>query len=168
MKVNRYRKQGGMLLIEVMVAVLLFVVGILGMVKAMGVSQVAQADAQNRSEAANFASVIVQRMRVLADTTSAAAFQTSLLTFQHQTSGTNCAFSGAASANAAVTSWVTEVTTGTTTHLPGSTAAMQQILVDTTAGTGFNKVTVTVCWKGPNDLQPRRHTFSAYVNQNFS
>ena len=88
---KRIHKQGGMLLIEVMVAVLLFVVGILGMVKAMGVSQVAQADAQNRSEAANFASVIVQRMRVMADTSNAANFQTSLQAFRHQTSGSNCA-----------------------------------------------------------------------------
>ena len=163
---KRIHKQGGMLLIEVMVAVLLFVVGILGMVKAMGVSQVAQADAQNRSEAANFASVIVQRMRVMADTSNAANFQTSLQAFRHQTSGSNCAFSGTASSNAAVTSWVNDVTTGSG-RLPGSTAAMQQILVDTTPATGYNKVTVTVCWQGPNDLQPRRHTFSAYVNQNF-
>ena len=44
---------------------------------------------------------------------------------------------------------------------------MQQVLVDTTDGTGFNKATVTVCWKGPNDIQPRRHTYSAYVNANF-
>lgn len=154
-----------MLLIEVLVAVLLFVVGIMGMVKAMGVSQVAQADAQNRSEAANFASVIVQRMRVTADSTNAASYQTSLLTFQHQPTGTGCAFSGTPSSNTAVTSWVADVMTGTG-HLPGSTAAMQQILVDTSV-TGYNKVTVTVCWQGPNDVQPRRHVYSAYVNQNF-
>ena len=160
------KKQGGMLLIEVLVAVLLFVVGILGMVKAMGVSQVAQADAQNRSEAANFASVIVQRIRVQVDNSNAANFQTSLLSFQHQVAGSNCAYSGAASTNTAVTSWVNDVISGTG-HLPSATAAMQQILVDTTV-TGYNKVTVTVCWKGPNDLQPRRHTYLAYVNQNFS
>lgn len=161
------RKQGGVLLIEVLVAVLLFAVGIVGMVKAMGVSQVAQADAQSRSEAANFASVIVQRMRVMADNSSAAAYATSLEGFRHQvTTNGPCAFSGTPSANATVTSWVSDVTTGAA-HLPGSTAAMQQVLVDTTAGTGYNKVTVTICWQGPNDVQPRRHTYSAYVNQNF-
>lgn len=162
-----HKKQAGMLLIEVLVAVLLFVVGIMGMVKAMGISQVAQADAQNRSEAANFASVIVQRMRVMADTSNAANFKTSLESFRHlETTAGNCSFTGAPSGNAAVTSWVTEVRTGSG-HLPNSTAAMQQILVDTTDATGFNKVTVTVCWQGPNDIQPRRHTYSAYVNQNF-
>lgn len=167
MKISKIPKQqAGMLLIEVLVAVLLFVVGIMGMVKAMGVSQVAQADAQNRSEAANFASLIVERMRVLADNSNAANYQTSLLTFQHKAAGTACAFTGAASGNAAVTSWVSDVQTGAG-HLPGSTAAMQQILVDTSV-TGYNKVTVTVCWQGPNDLQPRRHVYSAYVNQNFN
>jgi type IV pilus modification protein PilV len=161
------KKQAGMLLIEVMVAVLLFIVGIMGMVKAMGVSQVAQADAQNRSEAANFASVIVQRMRVMVDNSSAANYKTSLEAFRHRvTTDAACSFSGAVSGNAAVTSWVNDVRTGTG-RLPGSTTAMQQILVDTTDTTGFNKVTVTVCWQGPNDIQPRRHTYSAYVNQNF-
>jgi len=160
------KTQAGMLLIEVMVAVLLFVVGIMGMVRAMGISQVAQADAQNRAEAAAFASEIVQRMRVLADNSSEAAYKTSLETFRHQETGSTCAFTGTASTNTAVTDWVANVRTGSA-HLPGSTAAMQQILVDT-ASTGYNKVTVTVCWQGPNDLQPRRHVFSAYVNQNFS
>ena len=156
-----------MLLIEVLVAVLLFVVGIMGMVKAMGVSQVAQADAQNRAEAGNFASAIVQRMRVEADNSSAANYITSLQAFKHlETTSSACSFTGTPSSNAFVTQWVRDVRTGTG-HLPGSTAAMQQILVDTTAGIGYNKVTVTICWQGPNDLQPRRHTYSAYVNQNF-
>jgi type IV pilus modification protein PilV len=163
-----HKKQGGMLLIEVLVAVLLFVVGILGMVKAMGVSQVAQADAQNRSEAGNFASVIVQRMRVAADNSSAANYIASLEAFRHlETTVSACSFSGTPSSNAFVTNWVADVRTGAG-HLPGATAAMQQVLVDTTPGTGYNKVTVTLCWQGPNDLQPRRHTYSAYVNQNFT
>lgn len=161
------KKQGGMLLVEVLVALLLFVVGILGMVKAMGVSQVAQADAQSRAEASNFASVIVQTMRVTADNSSAANFNASLLAFQHQPdTDSACTFSGTASTNASVTGWVADVRTGAG-RLPGSTAAMQQVLVDTTAGTGNNKVTVTICWQGPNDNAARRHTYSAYVNQNF-
>lgn len=160
------RKQAGMLLVEVLVAMLLFVVGILGMVKAMGVSQVAQADAQSRSEASNFASNIVQTMRVTADNSTAAAFKTSLESFRHQVDSTGtCAFSGTASGNASVTAWVSALRSGDG-RLPGSTAAMQQVLVDTDAA-GLNKVTVTVCWQGPNDVQPRRHTYSAYVNQNF-
>lgn len=164
---NFRKQQGGMLLVEVLVALLLFVVGILGMVKAMSISQIAQADAQNRSEAANFASVIVQTIRITADSSNAANFKTSLEGFRHlANTDSACTFSGTASANASITDWVTAVRTGAG-HLPGSTAVMQQVLVDTTDTTGHNKVTVTICWKGPNDIQPRRHTYSAYVNQNF-
>lgn len=161
-------RQRGILLIEILVAVLLFVLGILGLVKAMTISQSAQSDAKYRAEAANFASSIVQTMRVTADSTTAATFKTSLEGFQHlATTDSACAFSGTASTNTAVTDWVAAVRTGAA-NLPGSTAAMQQVVVDTNAASGFNKVTVTVCWQSPNDLQPRRHTYSAYVNENFN
>ena len=165
MKSNAQQK--GMLLIEVLVALLLFIVGILGLIKAMGITQKTMADTASRSEASTFSSDIVQRIRVSADRSSAANFQTSLESFRHlETTTSPCVFSGTASTNVIVTAWVTDVLTGAG-HLPGSTATMQQILVDTSA-TGFNKVTVTVCWKGPNDIQLRRNTFSAYVNENFS
>lgn len=160
-------KQKGMLLVEVLVALLLFVVGIVGLINTMGISQKAMADTASRSESSTFTSDIVQKIRVAADTSSTlAAFQTSLQAFQHQATTTSpCVFAGTASANAIVTGWVTDVTTGAK-RLPGSTASMQQILVDTSA-TGFNKITVTVCWKGPNDVQLRRNTYTAYVNANF-
>lgn len=161
------KQQRGIVLLEVLVASLLFVIGIVGLMKAMGIAQTAQSDAKNRAEAANFASLIVDQMRVTADRSSAVNFKTSLESFRHFTSSSGtCSFSGTASENTAVTNWVTSVRTGTG-HLPASTAAMQQILVDTDTTTGFNKVTVTVCWQSPNDVQPRRHTYAAYVNENF-
>jgi type IV pilus modification protein PilV len=163
---NKQKHQKGMLLVEVLVALLLFVVGILGLINTMGISQKAMADTASRSESSTFTSDIVQKIRVAADTSSLANFQTSLQTFQHLPTTTSpCVFAGAASGNAIVTAWVTDVTTGAK-RLPGSTATMQQILVDTSA-TGFNKITVTVCWKGPNDLQLRKNTYTAYVNANF-
>ena len=45
--------------------------------------------------------------------------------------------------------------------MPGSTAAMQQVEIDTGVN---NRVTITVCWQAPNDTTPRRHTVVAYVN----
>jgi type IV pilus assembly protein PilV len=156
-------KQRGMLLIEVMVALLLFVVGILGLVQAMNVSQSAQSDAQFRADAATHASNIVQQIWLRVDHTTAAAFDTSLATFQHLNSGTACAFSGTASTNTDVTDWIAKVRTGSTA-LPGATAAMQQVRIDVAAG---NRVTVTLCWQGPKDTAPRKHIYSAYVNENF-
>jgi type IV pilus assembly protein PilV len=177
MRINRTckppAKQAGMFLIEVLVALLLFAVGILGLVKAMAVAQAAQSDAQVRSDAAQFASEIVQAIWLTAPRGStAAAFKTALLEFQHQPSGAGtCDFSGSASGKAAVTTWVNKVKDGSTANgnadrLPGATAAMQQIIVDATAA-DFNRVTVTLCWKGPNDAVPRQHVYSAYVNENF-
>jgi type IV pilus assembly protein PilV len=164
-------KQRGMLLIEVLVALLLFVIGVLGLVKTMGIAQSAQADAQYRGEAAQLSSTIVRDIWVSSDHTTTATFATSLDGFNHQpttsaasptTAVSACTFSGTASAITPVTSWVTAVQA----RLPGATADMQQIVVDRSA-TGFNRVTVTLCWKGPNDIQPRRHIYSAYVNENF-
>jgi type IV pilus modification protein PilV len=163
---NTQKHQKGMLLVEVLVALLLFVVGIVGLINTMGISQKAMADTASRSESSTFTSDIVQKIRVAADTSSLANFQTSLQAFQHLPTTTSpCVFAGAASGNAIVTAWVADVLTGAG-RLPGSTATMQQILVDTSA-TGFNKITVTVCWKGPNDLQLRKNTYTAYVNANF-
>jgi type IV pilus assembly protein PilV len=163
---THHKQQRGMLLIEVLVALLLFVVGILGLLKVLAISQSAQADAKYRAEAANLASVIVQRMRLTADNTSAASFSASLTSFQHlATTDSACAFSGTASTNTSAVAWVAEVRNAAT-GLPGSTATMQQVLVDTTAGTGYNKVTITLCWKSPNDKAARRHSYSAYVNEN--
>ena len=169
------KQQRGLLLLEVLMAMLLFVIGILGLVKAMSVSQAAQADAQNRAEAANFSSFIVQQMRLKADHTNEAAFKTSLDTFQHLETTANaaapCVFTGTASTNQAVIDWVASVRTGAG-RLPGlgaaAGAAMQQIVVDTSDPSGGNKVTVTVCWQSPNDEAPRRQVYSAYVNENFN
>lgn len=158
-----------MLLIEVLVALLLFVLGILGLVGAMGYTQAAQTDARFRSDAAKLASDIVQNIRLTADRSTEANFETSLKSFEHQpTSTANCAFSGAASAQPEVTAWVSSATSTTSTVvLPGATSAMQQILVDNSVS-GLNKVAVTLCWKAPKDLAARKHVYSAYINENFN
>jgi len=153
------RQQAGLLLMEVLVALLLFVVGILGLLNAMGISQRALADSSSRSESSAFTSDILQKIRMAVDTSSMANFQTSLQSFQHLPTTTgHCSFSGAPSTNPLVSNWVDSVRNGPQ-RLPGSDATMQQILVDTSA-TGFNKVTVTVCWQGPKDIQKRKTPIS--------
>ena len=126
-----------------------------------------QADAQYRIEAANVANKILGQIWLNIDRSNMSAtptsLQTSLLAFKHKPGGTNCNFSGTASSDANVIAWVTSMTTPGPTALPGATAAMQQILVDTSAG-NFNRVTVTVCWQTPIDATPRRHTVITYVN----
>ncbi len=158
------KPQQGVFLIEALMGILIFSLGILSLVAIQTSAISAQSDAQYRIEAANLADQILSQIWVNVDRTSAATIQTSLATFQHNPDGaiSGCNFSGGASGNALVTAWVAAVTGGTT-RLPGADASMQQILVNTAAG-NFNRVTVTLCWRAALDAAPRRHSVVTFVN----
>jgi type IV pilus assembly protein PilV len=149
-----------MILIEALIGILIFSMGILALIAMQTAAISAQSDAQYRIEAGNLVDKILYEISLNVDRSTAGNLQTTLLAFAHQPAGSNCDFSGATSANALVTSWVTELTTPPA-GLPGATSAMQQIVVDTAS---FNKVTVTVCWKAPNDAVAHKHTVISYVN----
>lgn len=161
---NKFRGvQQGVVLIEALVGIVIFLVGILAMIALQAVAISAQNDAQYRVEAANLANRIFSEISVnVARDSEGAAVAVSLNDFTHQPDGDACNYSGAVSGQAAVADWVSAITdTSSPTKLPGSTAAMQQILVN--AGT-FNQVTITICWQTAADLVPRRHTLISYVN----
>lgn len=164
----RKAQQSGMALLEALIGILLFSIGILAMVAMQAASVNTVADAQYRIEAVNAANQLLSKMWVSVDRTSDASMSTSLLTFAHQTTiDEPCKFSGGPAANAGATAWLNLVNTGkadgsgSKSLLPGSTAAMQQIVVATGSS---NQVTITVCWRAPNDTAPRSHTVVAYVN----
>ncbi|CAN5804434.1 hypothetical protein BH11PSE13_BH11PSE13_15810 [soil metagenome] len=160
-----------MFLIEALVAILLFAVGILGMVGMSALATAAQSDAQYRTLAASLASRIAQEAWVGVDRYTgadvlarAASLKTSLLTFQHNPNGADCAFTGNPGTNPAVVAWATDATTvGSEWRLPGATASMQQVVIDTDPA-GYNRMTVTVCWKLPSNPAPRQHVLVTYVN----
>lgn len=159
-------RQSGIALLEALIGILLFSLGILAMVAMQAASVNAVADAQYRIEAVNVTNELLAQMWTTADRTSALNLQTSLLAFEHQTSGApnECNFSGTSAANPAVIAWLNHLNSGGVGGgplLPGATAAMQQIEVDTGAS---NRVTITLCWQAPNDTTPRRHTVVGYVN----
>jgi type IV pilus assembly protein PilV len=158
------RSEAGMMLIEALIALLVFSLGILGMV-AMGGSAIgAQSDARYRTDAARFADDIASRMAVGVDRASVATLEASLSAYGHQPGGSNCAFSGTASTETAVQDWVKDVRGQTTgvRGLPSTTAATQQIAVSPAGA--FNRVAITVCWQGPSDAAWRHHTLVTYVN----
>lgn len=171
---RRIRKQSqqGMFLIEALVAILLLAVGILGMVGMSTLATAAQSDAEYRTLAASVAGKIAQEAWLSVDRVTGAtpadratSLRTTLETFRHQPGGDNCAFTGDVATNPVATAWVTAATTaGDPTHLPGATTSMQQIRVDTDAATGFNRVTVTVCWIAPTNPAKRQHVLVTYVN----
>jgi type IV pilus assembly protein PilV len=158
--------QDGFFLLEALIALLIFSLGILGMVGMGGAAIAAQSDAQYRTEAANYANEIAMQIALNADRGNGVGVP--LVDFAHQPiDGGYCIFSGSASSEPAVVAWVTQVSTAGA-GLPGATATSQQIAVDASP-TGHNKVTVTICWQPPSAsaiaLAPmRRHTLITYVN----
>jgi type IV pilus assembly protein PilV len=159
------QRQKGVFLLEALIAILIFSIGILTLVAMQTATIQAQTAAQYRIEAASLADKIVNTiwLSFTRDPTTGQVQTASLTPFEHQPGGTKCAFSGTASALPAVQDWVTAATYGTASALPGATAAMQQILVDTSAAPNYTRVTVTVCWKAPAETSPHSHTVVTYI-----
>jgi type IV pilus assembly protein PilV len=156
-----------MALLEALIGILIFSLGILAMVAMQAASVNAVADAQYRIEAVNAANQLLAQMWVAVNRTDATTVNASLMSFEHQTSGApaDCAFSGTpAPVGGAVDTWLNYLNTAGpagTALLPGAAPGMQQVEIDTGVS---NRVTITLCWRAPNDTAPRRHTLVAYVN----
>jgi len=161
------RYQQGVLLIEALIGILIFSIGILALIAMQASAISAQSDAQIRIEAANLADRLVNKIWFNVNRANATATQTSLSGaggFVHQaTEASWCNFTGTASTNPIVTSWVDDVTNNAATRLPGAAANMVSVAVDTSAA-GFNKVTVSICWKAPTDAIARKHQVVTHIN----
>lgn len=163
MNASNSSTQSGFFLIEALLSILIFSLGILGMVAINARAIEARADAEYRTDAARFADEIVSQIALNVDRSSPTNMQTSLATFAHQPTNPDCGLNGSTlSSNAIVTTWLGRVTAATT-GLPGAVSTGQQIVV-ATAATDFNRVTVNLCWRAPSDTAVRRHTLITYVN----
>jgi type IV pilus assembly protein PilV len=153
------------MLIEALVGILIFAIGILALIAMQATAIRAAQDSRYRTEAVNYANDMLGQILVGVDRRTPAQFNATLTSFVHQPSGSDCEFSGAASANATVTNWAAAVTgtaTGDRLPLPGAGTGMLQILVDTGVGAN-NQVTITVCWKAPDDAVARKHVLISYI-----
>jgi type IV pilus modification protein PilV len=162
--------QSGVMLIEALIGILIFSIGILSLVALQAASVTATADAQYRVEAVNLANQMLGQIWAAVDRTNDTSLQNSLLAFSHQTTDDDddsCNFSGDESGNSMVTRWRNLIVTGnaagtgTRPMLPGTTNTDQQIDVNIGAG---NQVVITVCWRAPSDSVTRRHVLVANVN----
>jgi hypothetical protein len=161
-----------MFLIEAMVAILIFALGVLGLVAMGGTAVSSQSDAQYRTEASSLADAIAGEIAIGVDRTSEATKAATLAAFAHQpnpapTVPAPCAFAGPAidpvaePGVAALLNRAANAVPGIP-GLPGATLANQQIFID---GAGnFNRVVITLCWKTASDAVWRRHTLVTYVN----
>jgi len=165
--------QSGMMLLEALIGILIFSIGILALVAMQTAAVSSVADAQYRVEAVNLANQALANIWTTVDRSSAASFTASLLTFEHRSTGSpdSCDFQGNDSTAAGVVSWYNMIQTGkgdgtgSKPLLPGgANPAYQQIQVDTATN---NRVTVTICWLPPNAAPgstPNHHTTVAYIN----
>jgi type IV pilus assembly protein PilV len=147
------------MLIEALVGILIFSIGILAMVGLQAVSMRNSVEAKYRSDASYLANAIVSQMWTDAN----------LTTYAHKPvdGATPCSPSGGDSANGRVTAWLAAVAQ----TLPSAVAARQQIVVTQPAVpvdspvASRNIVTVTVCWMSPQDQTWHNFRTIAYVNR---
>ena len=133
----------GFSLVEVLVAIVVFSMGVLGLMRLQATAVRMSTDARQRAEATFLADQLLARM-LISDPATAASFA-------HRPEGAvACAPTGAASTNAVVTEWLTQVAA----TLPRAVAAEQQVIVSTGAATD---VTVRLCWKNAEADTP--HVF---------
>lgn len=144
------RRSAGFTMIEVLVALLVFSVGVLGLVGIQATATRMAGDARDKAVATFLADQILARM-MISDPATAASFA-------HQATGTTpCNPSGAASTNATVTGWLNEVAL----QLPKAVSTQQQVVVVVSA-TGPPQVTVRLCWQNGEE-SPRSLTVSNQV-----
>ena len=162
--------QGGFMIIEALIAILIFSLGILGMIAMGGVAIGAQSDARYRTDASRLTENLASKIALgVARKDDPKDLADSLAKYVHKTDGTKCdEFTGDPSGDDLVKKWVTEVETvgNGLPGLPGVNAKSTQVRIDTTA-TGFNRVEITVCWRDPTTASTapmRRHTLVTYVN----
>lgn len=140
---QRPAKQGGMMLLEALLGILLFSIGILGLIGLQGVSIKNTTEARYRSEAAYLANQIVGRMWV--DRSNLASYAL--------TTGTTCN----TGATTALQQWLCQVEA----TLPGITTAAP---TRPTIAVAADTVTVTLHWRvGSNSAITDNSDIRSYV-----
>ena len=143
--------QAGMMLIEVLVSILIFAVAVLGLVGLQGNVIRTVRDSDYRARASFFADQIVGQMWV---------DRFNVPTYTLNANAPNACAAGAnASANPAVTSWLSDLSNAANPGaLPGAGNLQQQIIIGAN-----NVVTVVLCWQSPQDTAPHSFTLNAQI-----
>jgi type IV pilus assembly protein PilV len=138
--------QSGVMLLEALIGILIFSLGILAMVGMQAMSIRLASDARDRAEAASLASQLVGDMWL---------HRTTLADFQYPGSGT---------VPPALTTWITQVNE----TLPDAAALPPIIAVGAAppplpASVG-TQTTVTMQWRNPGDTAIHQFVMTAYIN----
>lgn len=134
------KKNTGLALIEALVAILIFSIGLLSALKLQSDSVLRSRDALYRAEAAALAHEIIGIMWT--DLANLPAYA------HNPVATTECSPTANATSNPNATRWLDEFTSvGNGRYLPGATSSKQQIIIDSAPPT----VTVRICWRAPQD-----------------
>lgn len=143
--------QAGASLMEALVAILIFSIGIIAMMALQAVSIKNSIDAKYRADASYLANKIIAEMWVdRPNINSYSNFATSVTPA--------CTPAGTASTYGKTIAWASEVAAA----LPGATANKQSIVVTTVAG--ITQVSVMVCWKSPQETETHNFLVTAQIN----
>ena len=142
--------QGGIIIVEVLLAVLIFSFGILGVINLQANAIKLNADSKLRSDASYLAGQIISQMWI---------DRANLAQYAHNSVGTGCAFSNTPSTYANATSWVGSASERGTLlgSLPNATAQIKVV-------TATKLVTVTVCWRAPQETETHNFTSTALIS----
>lgn len=147
------RSERGSSLLEALVAIVLFSIGLLGLIGLQAVSIKSTSDAKYRADAALLANQIIGQMWV---------DRANIDSYAHFSGGAACNFSNAASGLTTVTNWVAEINR----VLPRASLGNAQIaqIALTTPIANTRQVTVTVCWQSPQENTPHNFVTTAHIN----
>lgn len=142
--------EAGFVLLDALIAILIFSVGVLGMVAMQGAAVKLAGDAKYRSDAAMLVDQVIAQMWG-SDLTTVGPLAT--------------AYAGAAGTGGArYTAWTATLdcasVTASTSCLPGVAANPPSIEVS-----GTNVVTVTIYWKSPNDTGAHNYVSSTQLTR---
>jgi type IV pilus assembly protein PilV len=171
------RSQAGVMLLEALIAILIFSIGILGIVALQGTAVKLVADAKYRSDAGQLANDLIGQMWVNSNRANAAGVPANLLaTFGHATSGGVCAAPAASYdcwlANVQSTLPGIPLVADTTVACPAGVPVIPDntptVCVETNAAAGnpagsdFGLVTITIYWASPAEAAGGiRHAYVA-------
>jgi type IV pilus assembly protein PilV len=143
-KFSNRKSQSGVMLLEALIGILIFSLGILALVGMQALAVRLSTDARDRAEASNLASQIVGQMWL--NRANLASF----------------AYSGSGTAPAPLTAWIAQVEA----QLPDAAANPPIITIAASPlGTGVGtETTVTLQWKSPSDSQVHQYVMTAYIN----
>ncbi|MEP7155210.1 MAG: type IV pilus modification protein PilV [Betaproteobacteria bacterium] len=149
-RVHQHSQRGSMLL-EALIGMLIFSVGILALIRLQAVAIQSTAEARYRSEANFLANQLVAVLWM---------DQANLLQYAHFATSLNCEPSGTPSPLAGQpTSEMARWLASVAKTLPSAESGRQQITVN-----ADNSVDITLCWHPPQDASWRRLNFVTYIN----